>query len=257
MAGQFYPDDARDLRAAVRDCLPAPGPAAAVPKAIIVPHAGYEYSGAVAGTAYALVARAHGVITRVVLAGPSHRVWFRGLALPGASYFSTPLGEIPIDQEAAVRVQALRQVTVLDRAHAREHSLEVHLPFLQVVLDRFTLLPLVTGEASPADVGEVFEQLWGGPETLIVVSSDLSHYHDAATARRLDAATSSAIEALRAEDIGPDDACGCVPVRGLLWVARRLGLRARVLDTRNSADAGGPAGQVVGYGAYGFVLCGA
>ena len=158
-AGLLYPDDARALREVVRDCLQAHPTAAIVPKAIIAPHAGYEYSGPVAGSAYALVERARGTITRVVLAGPSHRVAFKGLVLPAATHFSTALGEIPINQEAVARIRALPQVTFADAAHAREHSLEVHLPFLQVALEHFTLVPLVVGEVSPAEVAEVFEQL--------------------------------------------------------------------------------------------------
>ena len=197
-----------------------------------------------------VVELARGTITRVVLAGPSHRVAFKGLALPSVTHFSTALGEIPIDQEAVARIRALPQVTFADAVHASEHSLEVQLPFLQVALGYFTLVPLVAGEASPAEVAEVLEQLWGGPETLIVVSSDLSHYHDYVTARRMDAATSAAIEALRGEDIGEDDACGCVAVAGLLLAAQRLGLSARTLDVRNSGDTAGPRDRVVGYGAY-------
>jgi hypothetical protein len=250
VAGDFYPDDARRLQAAVRRYLPASSAAGPPPKAIIAPHAGYQYSGPVAGSAYALLAGAGGIITRVVLAGPSHRVAFRGVAVPSASHFSTPLGDVPIDLDAVARIRALPQVTVLDSAHAREHSLEVHLPFLQVALGRFTLVPLVVGEASGEDVGQVLDALWGGPETLIVVSSDLSHYHEYATARRMDAATSAAIEALRGDAIGDSDACGCVPVRGLLWVAGRRRLTARTLDLRNSGDTGGRRDQVVGYGAY-------
>lgn len=251
VAGLFYPDDPRELRDAVRGCLPAPA-VATVPKAIIAPHAGYEYSGPVAGSAYALVRAARDTITRVVLVGPSHRVAFTGLAVPSVTHFSTPLGEVAIDQEAVGRIRALPQVHVLDQAHAREHSLEVHLPFLQVILGDFTLVPLVAGEASPAEVGEVLEHLWGGPETLIVISSDLSHYHDYATARRMDAATSAAIEALRGEAIGEEDACGRVPVRGLLWAAERRRLGARIIDVRNSGDTAGPRDRVVGYGAYAF-----
>lgn len=250
VAGLFYPDDARELRAMVSECLTGHAVVAATPKALIAPHAGYKYSGPVAGSAYALIKAARGTITRVVLLGPSHHVAFAGLALPSAVRFSTPLGDIPIDQEAVARVGKLPQVTVLDQAHAREHSLEVHLPFLLVALGHFGLVPLVVGDASPADVGEVLELLWGGPETLIVVSSDLSHYHDYATAQRMDEATSAAIEALRDEDIGDDDACGRIPVCGLLWVARRLGLHAHTVDLRNSGDTAGPRDRVVGYGAY-------
>jgi hypothetical protein len=250
VAGLFYPDDATELRALVSECLTGAAPSGPVPKALIAPHAGYEYSGPVAGRAYACLKGARGTITRVVLLGPSHRVAFAGLALSSASWFSTPLGDIPVDQDAVARLRALPQVMVLDQAHAREHSIEVHLPFLQVVLGDFGLVPLVVGTASPADVGEVLELLWGGPETLIVASSDLSHYRDYATAQRMDAATSAAIEALRDEDLGDDDACGRIPVSGLLRVARRLGLQARTLDLRNSGDTAGPRDQVVGYGAY-------
>jgi hypothetical protein len=252
VAGQFYPREARVLDAAVRECLPLPATAGPVPKAIIVPHAGYEYSGPVAGSAYALLHPGRAALTRVVLAGPSHRVAFRGVAVPSHVSFSTPLGNVPIDREAVDRLLALPQVSVMDEAHAGEHSLEVHLPFLQVTLAAFTLVPIVTGDASAADVGEVLDALWGGPETLVVVSSDLSHYHDSETARRLDARTSAAIESLRGEDITETDACGAVPVRGLLQVARRRGLRARVLDVRNSGDTAGPPDHVVGYGAYAF-----
>ena len=265
VAGLFYPDEARALRAALGGYLKAapadvhgssaagggiPGATGAPPKAIIVPHAGYVYSGPVAATAYARLAAARGTVRRVVLLGPAHRVGFHGLALPDAARFSTPLGEIPLDRDALAQLRALPQVQVLDAAHAREHSLEVHLPFLQEVLGEFRLVPLVVGEASPEEVGEVLDLLWGGPETLIVVSSDLSHYHDYETARRMDRATSRAIEQLRYEDIGADDACGRVPVSGLLYVARRRGLRARIVDLRNSGDTAGPRDRVVGYGAY-------
>ncbi len=252
VAGMFYPDDPRELRAMLSEFLSAAAPAGAVPKAIIAPHAGYIYSGPVAASVYARLKPARGVIKRVVLLGPSHRVPFAGLALPSATRFATPLGEITVDQEAAERIKTLPQVKVLDRAHAEEHSLEVHLPFLQEVLGEFKLVPLVVGEASAQEVGEVLERLWGGPETLIVVSSDLSHYHDYATARRLDAATSEAIERLRYEDIGYEDACGRVPVSGLLYVARQRGLHGKTVDLRNSGDTAGPRHQVVGYGAYVF-----
>jgi MEMO1 family protein len=253
VAGQFYPREASTLDAAVRECLPLPEMASGrVPKAIIVPHAGYKYSGRVAGSAYALLHPGREALTRVVLAGPSHRVAFRGVAVPSHSSFSTPLGNVLVDREAVNRLLALPQVSVMDEVHAGEHGLEVQLPFLQVSLAAFTLVPIVTGDANAADVGEVLDALWGGPETLLVVSSDLSHYHDFETARRLDARTSAAIESLRGEDITETDACGAVPIRGLLQVARRRGLRARVLDLRNSGDTGGPRDHVVGYGAFAF-----
>ena len=221
VAGLFYPADPRELRAMVANFLAAaPAVATSAPKAIIVPHAGYIYSGPVAATAYACLRPVRGRVTRVVLLGPSHRVGFDGLALTGADSYMTPLGRVPIDTGAASVLADLPQVRVLDAAHAQEHSLEVHLPFLQEVLGEFSLVPLVVGEAAPKEVGEVLARLWGGPETLIVISSDLSHYHDYATAQARDRATARAIEALRYEDIGYEDACGRNPVNGLLYVAR-------------------------------------
>lgn len=251
VAGLFYPADPRALRETVADFLAAaPAVATSAPKAIIVPHAGYVYSGPVAAAAYACLRPVRGRVTRVVLLGPSHRVSFDGLALTGADSYMTPLGCVPIDAEAAAKLADLPQVRVLDAAHAQEHSLEVQLPFLQEVLGEFVLVPLVVGEATPKEVGEVLERLWGGPETLIVISSDLSHYHDYATAQTRDRATARAIEALRYEDIGYEDACGRNPVNGLLYVARRRGLHVRTVDLRNSGDTAGARDRVVGYGAY-------
>ncbi|MBK1701897.1 AmmeMemoRadiSam system protein B [Thiococcus pfennigii] len=254
VAGRFYPGDPRELKRVVDDYLTEamPQTQAPPPKALIVPHAGYIYSGAIAAEAYASLAAARATISRVVLLGPAHRVFVRGLAASGAERFETPLGAVPLDRAAIDRALTLPQVTIMDAAHAEEHSLEVQLPFLQEVLAAFTLVPFVVGDASPEEVAEVLELLWGGPETLIVVSSDLSHYHDYGTARRLDAATSHAIETLHPEDIGEEQACGRQPVNGLLEVARRRGLRAETLDLRNSGDTAGPRDQVVGYGAYVF-----
>lgn len=251
LAGLFYPDDAAALRAAVRGLLAAAqaGPA---PKALIAPHAGYVYSGPVAASVYARLTAARGRIHRVVLLGPAHRAAFDGLALSGAAAFATPLGEVPLDAVAAASLQALPQVRVLDAAHRAEHSLEVQLPFLQETLGDFTLVPLVVGDATPEEVSAVLDTLWGGEETLIVISSDLSHYHEYATARRRDAATTRAIEALRPQDIAREDACGRLPVGGLLLCARRRGLRVETLDLRNSGDTAGPRDRVVGYGAWAF-----
>jgi len=251
VAGLFYPADPRALAREVERLLAqstaAPAPP---PKAIIAPHAGYIYSGSVAASAYTRLRAARDTIRRVVLLGPAHRVWFHGLALPSTQYFESPLGRVPLDAQALERIVDLPQVTVNDRAHAEEHSLEVHLPFLQTLFADFALVPLVVGQADAAEVGEVIERLWGGPETLIVVSSDLSHYHPYETAQRLDRATSAAIEALRYEAIGDADACGRIPVSGLLYVARRRGLAVRTIDLRNSGDTAGPRESVVGYGAY-------
>ncbi len=259
VAGTFYPADPRALEAAVRGHLEAArarreaGPGAAPPpKALIAPHAGYLYSGAVAASAYVEVEALRGVVERVVLLGPSHRVPLRGLAASTAQVFVTPLGEIPIDQAALAEISHLPQVKRLDAPHEWEHSLEVQLPFLQCVLGGFRLVPLSVGDATPAEVAEVLEILWGGPETLIVVSSDLSHYHDYETARRLDARATRAIEELRPEGLDEESACGRVPARGLLVAARRHGLRARTLDLRSSGDTAGPRHEVVGYGSYVF-----
>jgi AmmeMemoRadiSam system protein B len=246
----FYPADPQELRAQVQQYLSDVDPGGPPPKAIIVPHAGYIYSGPVAASAYARLKPVRETIKRVVLLGPAHRVGFSGLALSSAKRFVTPLGEISIDVQAAAEISGLPQVQVLDKAHAQEHSIEVHLPFLQEVFDAFTLVPLVVGEASAAEVGEVLEKLWDGPETLIVISSDLSHYHAYATAQDMDRNTSKAIEALRYEDIHYDHACGRIPVSGLLYVARQRGLAATTIDLRNSGDTAGTRDSVVGYGAY-------
>jgi MEMO1 family protein len=250
VSGMFYPGNPDELGALVAQLLDhvrVPGP---VPKAMIVPHAGYIYSGPVAATAYARLRPARGLITRVVLLGPAHRVGFTGLAWSGADWFETPLGRIPVDHSSLRSLADLAQVQRLDVAHDQEHSLEVHLPFLQSVLGEFLLVPLVVGDTTPEDVDAVLTRLWGGTETLIVISSDLSHYHDYVTAQRMDRATSNAIEALRYEDIGRDDACGRIPIAGLLRLARRLGLGLQTIDLRNSGDTAGRRDQVVGYGAY-------
>lgn len=250
VAGLFYPSEARQIRELVEPMLDRISPGGAVPKAIIAPHAGYVYSGSVAAEAYALLRAGRDRIKRVVLLGPAHRVYVRGLALPGDDAFASPLGLVDIDRQAVEAVRHLPQVNVMPAAHAQEHSLEVHLPFLQLLLERFELVPLVVGEATPEEVAEVLELLWGGDETLIVISSDLSHYHDYATARAIDARTAANITHLRLEAIGPGDACGCMPLHGLLAIARRRGLHIDLLDLRNSGDSAGPRDRVVGYGAF-------
>jgi AmmeMemoRadiSam system protein B len=252
VAGSFYPADQRQLRDMVQNFLREVKTTGPLPKAMIAPHAGYIYSGPVAASVYALLQSGKGIIERVVLMGPSHRIGFYGIAVTRADAYSTPLGNIPIDHASIEKFRDLSYVGWLDEAHALEHSLEVHLPFLQEVLGDFKLVPLVAGDASPAEIGEVLNRLWGGPETLIVISSDLSHYHDYATAKRMDQATSSAIENLRPEEIGHQSACGRVPVNGLLAVAREKGLTAKTIDLRNSGDTAGGKDRVVGYGAYVF-----
>ena len=253
VSGLFYPDDPETLRQSVSGFLAqAKRVEREPPKAIIVPHAGYIYSGPVAASAYARLAAGADTIRRVVLLGPSHRVPFYGLALCGDSSYRTPLGDIPIDQASEKELLELPQVVKLDAAHVNEHSLEVQLPFLQFLLDDFELVPLVVGDAESEQVAEVLERLWGGPETLIVISSDLSHYHDYATAQEMDRATSAAIVGLHPEQLGYEDACGRIPVAGLLRLARQRGLEGELLDLRNSGDTAGDRQRVVGYGAYAF-----
>ncbi len=252
VAGMFYPDDPTALAAAVHAYLRAAAPGQAeVPKALIVPHAGYIYSGPVAAQAYAQLGPAASSIRRVVLLGPAHRVALRGLGLPAANTFGTPLGMVPLDEVGVAIAASLPQVQVNAEAHAFEHSLEVQLPFLQTVLERFALVPLVVGSASASEVGEVLDQLWGGPETLIVISSDLSHYHAYREAQRMDGATAEAIVALRA-GLDHEQACGATPVAGLLACARERRMRAELLDLRNSGDTAGDRSRVVGYGAFAF-----
>jgi MEMO1 family protein len=251
VAGLFYPNHPVELRRMVQGFLsPAPPSLPITRKAIIAPHAGYVYSGPIAGSAYAALSGLAGQINRVLLLGPSHTLAFRGLAAPDADFFATPLGDLPVDRTALSTLSALPQVQTLNLAHTREHGLEVHLPFLQVVLGSFKLVPLVVGEGRPAEVAEVLQQLWGGPETLIVISSDLSHYQDYATAQQLDATTAQAIEGLKPEAIDRDGACGRLPIQGLLLAARKRHLVVHRLDLRNSGDTAGPKDRVVGYGAW-------
>jgi AmmeMemoRadiSam system protein B len=252
VAGMFYPDNPRVLRDMISKYISEAEQTEPAPKAIIAPHAGYIYSGPVAASAYARLKKAKDQISRVVLLGPSHRVPLIGLAATSADQFKTPLGTVEIDKQAIDSIKHLSQVRIMDEAHAMEHSLEVHIPFLQMILDDFTLIPLVVGEASPDQVSEVIDLLWGGPETLIVISSDLSHYHDYETARKMDSRTSKAIESMRPQDINYDDACGRNPVNGLLLAAKEHNLHAKLIDLRNSGDTAGPRDQVVGYGAYVF-----
>jgi AmmeMemoRadiSam system protein B len=249
----FYPGDPLVLQQQLDAFLVDRESGAAHPKALIVPHAGYVYSGPVAASAYRLLSGMRGRITRVVLLGPAHRVAFKGLAATSMAYFSTPLGLVKIDRVATDALLALPQVRVIDEAHREEHSLEVQLPFLQAVLgDTFSLVPLVVGDTDARSVAEVIETSWDGDETLLLISSDLSHYHDYATAQHLDSATSRAIERLDPEAIDYEQACGRLPVSGLLLAARHHRLHARTLDLRNSGDTAGGRDRVVGYGAYAF-----
>jgi AmmeMemoRadiSam system protein B len=231
----------------------APGdPRLGPPKALIVPHAGYAYSGPIAASAYAPLDRLRGIVRRVVVLGPAHHVALAGLALPGAAAFDTPLGRIPVDAAAADLLQPLPMVATHPAAHAREHSIEVQLPFLQQALGTFQLVPLAVGRVAAEAVAEVLERLWGGLETLIVVSSDLSHYLPYDRARDLDRRTCADISdlALLADH---EQACGATAVNGLLLAARHHRLRPHLLDLRNSGDTAGDRDHVVGYAAFAFI----
>ena len=253
VAGSFYPGDASALAAEVAAYLAeAPRPAAErAPKAIIAPHAGYMYSGAIAASIYRRLEPLRGTVRRVVLAGPAHRVYVHGIAVPAANAFATPLGQVPLDGEAIARLRSLPFVEVSDRAHALEHSLEVHLPFLQSVLGSFSLVPLVVGDASPEEMARAFELLWGGAETLVVVSSDMSHYLPYDSARDVDRNTARAIIELDAH-LDPEEACGAAPINGLLRIAQSHRMAAEMVDLRNSGDTAGGLDRVVGYGAFAF-----
>lgn len=254
VAGMFYPAAPDVLLAEVQGLLqaarsPLDGPVTR-PKALIVPHAGYVYSGPIAATAYALLPGARPAISRVVLLGPAHFVGFRGLALPGVDALETPLGQIPLDRNGVAAALSFPQVAELPPAHTREHSLEVHLPFLQAVLPRFSIVPLLVGDAAPWEVAEVLAVLWGGDETAIVVSTDLSHYHPYDEARALDSDTARRIVARDYADLEGEQACGAAPVRGLLYEATQRKMVVHLCDLRSSGDTAGDRRRVVGYGSF-------
>ena len=235
LAGTWYPADPAVLSADVDGYIAGARNQIAPDaiKAIIAPHAGYRFSGEVAGSAYAAIAPLRERISRVVLIGPPHKVAFDGIATSSADAYRSPLGDIPIDKAGVRDILRLHQVSELDQAHTKEQSLEIHLPFLQRALGDFTLVPIVGGKASPSEVGEVLANLWGGPETLIVISTDLSHYLDYESCRQLDARTSQAIMAGKIDDIGRDQACGRVGIKGLLRLGQEFGLSQHLLDLRN------------------------
>lgn len=254
MAGRFYPADPSDLRRLVETELAEarrtqPGPAAA-PKALVAPHAGYVYSGPIAASAWARAVQLRGRVERVVLAGPAHWGARGAVVAASAAVFATPLGPVRVDTDARDRLVAASRVKVDDRTHAHEHSLEVQLPFLQVTLGDVAVLPLLVSSGAATGVAEVLDEVWGGDDTLVVVSTDLSHYRDQATATKLDAETAAAVVGRRPEAIEPLQACGAVALQALLMVAGRRGLEVELLDLRTSADTAGPPDRVVGYGAF-------
>ncbi len=221
-------------------------------KALILPHAGYTYSGPVAASGYERLLSLRGIVARVVVVGPAHHATVDGIAASSASAFATPLGRVPMDTEYRDKCLSVPGVLLSDAAHAPEHSVEVHLPFIQLVLGDVTVLPLVAGYGAERVVARVLDELWGGPETVIIVSSDLSHYHEYAAAAALDRITALSILDLEPGGVGYRSACGAGAVRGLLATASSHGLHARLLDLRNSGDTAGGKEQVVGYGAFAF-----
>lgn len=257
VAGQFYPADPDRLEAEVRRYLvEAEGPEDCedypLIKAIIVPHAGYPYSGPVAASAYLQLACSDIPVRRFILVGPAHYAPVRGLAISGAAAFDTPLGRVPVDDAVRTELLSAAAVTIDDDAHAPEHSLEVQLPFLQELFLDFTIVPLLVGDTTADEVAAALESVWGQPDTRIIISSDLSHFHNYQLARRLDRETAEAIIALRPEALREDSACGRVAIAGLLMAVRRRGIHSETVDLRNSGDTGGPRDRVVGYGAFLF-----
>jgi MEMO1 family protein len=251
VAGSFYPEHPKQLRTVVDTLLAAvPQYRGPPPKALIAPHAGYIYSGQAAAHAFATLRDSAPGFARVVVIGPAHYVAVDGIAIPRAEAFETPLGRVPVDRAALATIGDLPGVTAADAPHAPEHALEVELPFLQSVLGPFSLVPLLVGDATPEAVARVLEPLWD--DSLIVVSSDLSHYLGYDTAMRRDATTAAAIERHDGAAVGPNDACGFLAVAGLLKHAERRGLKAQRLALCNSGDTAGPRDRVVGYGAWAF-----
>lgn len=251
VAGRFYPENRTELAQSVSGYLSrslthdnAP------PLAIIAPHAGYPYSGPIAGSAYRGLAGPSKPYNRVIVIGPSHTLAFRGVAAPSASAFESPLGLVPVDQSSLQALQQKNLVSFLDKAHVREHGIEVHLPFLQLTVGSFELIPLITGSVDPQVVADILDHQLHIPNTLVVISSDLSHYHDYTTAQRLDRFAANAIEARTPDLLEPEHACGRTAIQGLLLVAEDRGWHTETMDLRNSGDTAGTREDVVGYGAF-------
>ena len=252
VSGMFYPDEPLTLQRMVTQLLNQVTTLPNQFRAIIAPHAGYIYSGETAAHAYKQLEKLKDNIKRVVLIGPAHRVGFSGIASSSADYFETPLGAIPLDKDGIKQLQKFAHIKIFDEAHAQEHSLEVHLPFLQMTLNDFSLVPLIVGESDAQSVADVIEYFWQDTSTFFVISSDLSHFHEYNEARHIDKLTSDAIVEMKPDKIGYDQACGRLPVNGLLKHAIKHHLKPTLLDLKNSGDTAGDHSRVVGYGAYGF-----
>jgi AmmeMemoRadiSam system protein B len=250
VADMFYTGNGGQLAAQVSDFMEVEQDNRLKPKALIVPHAGFIYSGATAGHGYALVKKLAGVVKKIVLIGPCHRVWVKGLAIPGCQYFETPLGKVEIDSNSLAALAKFPQVVISNEAHQQEHSIEVQLPFLQSIFPQFQLIPMVIGEITSEALAEVLEFLWGGEETLIVISSDLSHFLDYDAAIAIDAKTSHAIENFDSDSISPEMACGSAGIKALLQVAKTKNLQVKTIQQCNSGDTAGSKDRVVGYGTY-------
>lgn len=250
VAGYFYPNDSKELSNMIHKFLAKANSDLPIPKAIIAPHAGYVYSGPIAASAYAVLSKVKQRIKQIILLGPAHRYPLKGIAIPQVDFFATPLGQIPIDKTALSIIAKLPQVKSIEAAFNQEHSLEVQLPFLQTILSQFSLVPLLVGQTSPEQVAEVLKLLWGDESTLIIVSSDLSHYHEYQQACQIDQVTAQDIAGLCLDKIGYEQACGRNPMLGLLHVAKEFNMRINVLDLRNSGDTAGSKDSVVGYGAF-------
>ena len=250
VAGSFYPNDPVELGLVIKNLLNRGSNTKTCPKIIISPHAGYIYSGIIAARAYSTILSFKNLISRVVIIGPSHFVWFKGLAVPSDTYFSTPLGDVPVDRDA---IKSLSDyVVVNNEAHKKEHSIEVQIPFLQCVLSDFSIVPIVVGDASAEEVSRVIEILWGGTETLFVLSTDLSHYHSYDECNKIDKKTSEYILKKDFQKLSGEMACGYSGLRGMLNTVNKLSIDGKLLGICNSGDTSGSKDRVVGYGAYSF-----
>lgn len=252
VAGIFYPGERFVLQKTVQELLDQAPQFRPTPKAIVVPHAGFIYSGSIAASAYASLINEKDSIKKIVILGPAHTLFFKGIAYDSAEQFASPLGTIDQDQELLAKITDLPFVYRLPEAHKKEHSLEVQFPFCQVLFSKFTVLPLIVGETHPEQVAQLIERIWGNDDTLLIISSDLSHYLPYEIAQRLDHKTCFAIDTLNEESLAHEGACGYYPLRGFLHFARQKQLLGRLLDLRNSGDTAGEKDKVVGYASYHF-----